>query len=131
MEAQNLEKIETIQFEVSVELYCYKQSRFGNTHIEVVAVFHIYQVYRKRNFICRTFFFIGIYTLFNLKCSFDLIFQDYHFETHHKVEIPLALKKKPNKQVLSSQALNVGRSLGLSTQVFRDTPCIKMFGNPQ
>ena len=81
MEAQNLEKIETIQFEVSVELYCYKQSRFGNTHIEVVAVFHIYQVYRKRNFICRTFFFIGIYTIFNLKCSFNLIFQGYHFET--------------------------------------------------
>ena len=23
---------------------------------------------------------------FNLKCSFDPIFQDYHFETRHKVE---------------------------------------------
>ena len=44
LEAQNLEKIKTIQFEVSVELYCYKQSRFRNTDIEVVAVFHIYQV---------------------------------------------------------------------------------------
>ena len=42
LEVQNLEKIKTIQFKVSVELY--KQSRFRNTDIEVVAVFHIYQV---------------------------------------------------------------------------------------
>ena len=35
-------KKKTIQFEVSVELYCYKQSRFWNTDIEVVAIFHIY-----------------------------------------------------------------------------------------
>ena len=48
LEAQNLEK-KTIQLEISVELYCYKQSRFWNTNIEVVAIFHIYQVYRKRH----------------------------------------------------------------------------------
>ena len=54
LEAQNLEKNKkTIQFEVSVELYCiascivvvlycYKQSKFRNTDIEVVAIFHIY-----------------------------------------------------------------------------------------
>ena len=59
-----------------------------------------------------------------------MICQDYHFKTCHKVEIPSALKKT-NKQVLSSQALNVGRSLGLSTQLFGDTTCKKMFGNPQ
>ena len=61
-----------------------------------MAIFHIYQVWRKRNFICCTFFLFRIYTIFNLKCSFDPIFQDYHFETRHKVEIPSALKN--NKQ---------------------------------
>ena len=39
----------------------------------------------------RIFFFTENYTIFNLKCSFDPIFQDYHFETRHKVEIPSAL----------------------------------------
>ena len=33
--------------------------------------------------------------------------------------------------MLSSQALNVGRSLGLWTQLFGDTTRLKMFGNPQ
>ena len=42
----------------------------------------------------RTFFLIGIYTIFNLKCSFDPIFQDYRLETRHKVEIPSAFKKQ-------------------------------------
>ena len=48
---------------------------------------------------------------------------------------------KQNERVLSSQALNVGRSLGqslgirtwrnlLSTQLFGDTTSIKLFGNP-
>ena len=32
-------------------------------------------------------FFVPSFSLeFNLKCSFDPIFQDYHFETRHKVE---------------------------------------------
>ena len=43
------------------------------------------------------FLFIEIFTIFNLKCSFDLIFQDYHFETCHKIEIPSALKKQTKK----------------------------------
>ena len=55
-------------------------------------------------------FFVWIYDISNLKFSFDPIFQDYHFETCHKVETPLPLKQ--NKRVLSSQALNLGRSLG-------------------
>ena len=48
---------------------------------------------------------------------------------------------KQNERVFSSQALNVGRSLGqslgpahwdlLSTQLFGDTTSIKLFGNPQ
>ena len=50
-------------------------------------------------------FSLEFYTIFNLKCSFDLIFQDYHFETHHKFDIPSALRKKKttttNKQVLN------------------------------
>ena len=38
--AQNLEKK---YFEVSIELYCYKRLRTNNA-IEVLAIFHIYQV---------------------------------------------------------------------------------------
>ena len=52
--------------------------------------------------------------MFNLKCSFDPISQGYHFETCHKLEISSPLKQ--NEPVLSSQALNVGRSLGIITQ---------------
>ena len=47
LEAQNLEKNKNNTVGNSVELYCYKQSRFRNTNIEVVAIFRIYQVYRK------------------------------------------------------------------------------------
>ena len=43
------------------------------------------------------FFFIEIFTIFNLKCSFDPICQDYHLETRFKVEIPSALKTQTKK----------------------------------
>ena len=67
-----------------------------------------------RNVVCCTFFFIEIFTIFNIKCSFDPIFQDYHLKTRFKVEIPSALKKTNEEVLWQSQALNVGRSLGLS-----------------
>ena len=67
LEAQILEKIKTMEFEVPVQLYCYKQTRTN--------------------------------------WSFDPIFEDYHFKTRHKVEIPLPLKQ--NERVLSSQAIKI------------------------
>ena len=59
------------------------------------------------------------------------IFQDGHFKTCHKVEIPSPIET--TERVLNSQVLNVGRSLGVnlhSTQMFGHTTSVKMFGNP-
>ena len=61
-----------------------------------------------------SFFCSGIFSTWNLKCSFDPIFQDYHLETRYKVETPSALKKKNKEALWQSQALTIGRSLGLS-----------------
>ena len=51
----------------------------------------------------------------------------------------MPLPSKQNERVLSSQALNVGRSLGVNSnmekldliQMFEETMSVKMFGNLQ
>ena len=84
-------------------------------------------------------FFVPSFSLeFNLKCSFDPIFQDYHFETRHEVEA-FGIEKT-NK--LSSKcweesgpehglAIDHRVDINRNRKLFRDTTCINMSGNPQ
>ena len=75
---------------------------------------------------------------FNLKCSFDPIFQDYHIETRHKVEAfgiekTNKLSFKCWEQSGPEPGLAIGHRVGINTnrKLFGDTTCINMFGNPQ
>jgi len=52
-------------------------------------------------------FSLKITSIFNLKCSFDPIFQEYHFETCHKVEIPSALNTQTKKCLAAALAAKV------------------------
>ena len=75
---------------------------------------------------------------FNLKCSFDPIFQDYHFETRHKVEafaIEITNKRSfkcweesgPEPDLAIGHCVDINRN----RKLFGDTTCINMSGNPQ
>ena len=94
-----------------------------------------------RNVVCCTFFFIEIFTIFNLKSSFDPICQDYHLETRFKVEIPSALKTQKRRNALAELSFKCweesGPEPGLDivwtlTENSSGIPlCINMLGNPQ
>ena len=75
---------------------------------------------------------------FNLKCSFDPIFQDYHIKTRHKVE-DFGIEKT-NKLIFKcwkesgpEPGLAISHRVGINRnrKLFRDTTCINMSGNPQ
>ena len=75
---------------------------------------------------------------FNIKCSFDPIFQDYHFETRHKVEaFGIEKTNKLSFQCWEASGPEPGVAIGhrvdinRNRKLFGDTTCINMSGNPQ
>ena len=84
-------------------------------------------------------FFVPSFLLeFNLKCSFEPIFQDYHFETSHKVEAfgiekTNKLSFKCWEESGHEPGLAIGHRADINTnrKLFRYTTCINMSGNLQ
>ena len=75
---------------------------------------------------------------FNLQCSFDPIFQDYHFETRHKVEaFGIEKTNKLSFKCWEESGLEPDLAIGHRVDINRnrklcgDTTCINMSGNPQ
>ena len=75
---------------------------------------------------------------FNIKCSFDPIFQDYHFETRHKVEA--FGNEKTNKLTFKcweesgpEPGVAIGHRVDINRnrKLFGDTTSINASGNPQ
>ena len=82
-------------------------------------------------------FFVPSFSLeCNLKCSFDSIFQDYHFETRHKVEgiektNKLSFKCWEESGPEPGLAIRHREDINRNRKLFGDTTCINMSGNPQ
>jgi len=84
-------------------------------------------------------FFVPSFSLeFNLKCSFDPIFQDYHFETPPKVEAfgiektnKLSFKCWEESGPKPGLAIGHRVDINRNRKLFGDTTCINMSGNPQ
>ena len=71
---------------------------------------------------------------FNVKCSFDPIFQDYHFETRVEafgIEKTNQLSFKCWEESGPEPGVAIGHRVDINRKLFWDTTCTNMFGKPQ
>jgi len=60
---------------------------------------------------------------FNLKCSFDPIFQDYHFEIRHKVEASIEETNKLSFKRWEESGPEPGLAIGLRVDIVKIESC--------
>ena len=114
-----------------------RQKKFSRTWFMVISLsFHLYFTVLRKTVGKKKWKFRRSSTL---KCSFDPIFQDYHLETRHKVEICSALNTQTKTCLAATLAAKLymlggvwawplpGHRLGINRKLFMDTTCIKMY----